>query len=205
MTRLTVQDWAQHVGQWDSRLVHPSTGDGGGQIVSEIKNGQVVNVERLRPAYVKRDPIAWVGTHRHGIEGDQAYLFCYLFKYRLDLPAGATSITLPNNPNIRVMALTAAQNTLDDTQPAGVLYEPGLTSATIPKSVAAHRTAPGQIVYHLAAPQTLDGMSNGPTAIDVPNLPTAPDAPWTINLFYLHRHAAGHPNASGRDWRWRGY
>lgn len=182
-TKLTVQDWAQHVGQWDSRLAHPSTGDGGGQIIRNVKDGKVVHVDKIRPAYVKRAPVAWVGSHRHGTDGDQAYLFCYLFKYRLNLPPGATSVTLPNNPNIRVMAMTAAHNTLDDTQPAGVLYEPELTSATIPKLMAARRAAPGQIVFQLAASQILDGKTDGPDAIDVPNLPTEANEPWTMNLF----------------------
>ncbi|MDQ2798030.1 MAG: glycosyl hydrolase-related protein [Armatimonadota bacterium] len=181
---LRVQDWVQHIGQWDSRLAHPSAGDGGGQIVSEIKGGKVVGLDRLRPAYVKRDPIAWVGSHRHGPDGDQAYLFCYLFQYRLDLPTGATSITLPNNPSIRVMAMTAAQNALGDTRPAGVMYEPELTDATLPKPIALRRpTGPATAVYRLDAVQTLDGTTAGPTQVDITGLPTEADAPWTINLW----------------------
>ncbi|MDQ2798519.1 MAG: LamG domain-containing protein, partial [Armatimonadota bacterium] len=91
---------------------------------------------------------------------------------------------LPNNPSIRVMAMTAAQNALDDTRPAGVMYEPELTDATLPKAIVLRRpTGPATAVYRLDALQTLDGTNAGPTQVDVPGLPTVADAPWTINLW----------------------
>lgn len=175
-TTLRVQDWAQHIGQWDSRLAHPTRGDGGGQLVAEVRDGKVVNLDKLKPAYVKRDPIAWVGTHRHTPEGDEAYLFCYLFAYPIDLPAGAVSVTLPEDVNLRIMAMTAAQTALTATYPAGVLYEPGLTAATLPKPRARHQLAPGSVAYQIARPD--NGLID-----EAPDLPTGPRQPWTLNLF----------------------
>ena len=180
---LKVQDWSQHIGQWDSRLAHYSTGDGGTQIVSEIRNGKVLGIERIKPGYVKRDNIAWVGSHRHGADGDQAYLFCYLFKYRLDLPAEATSVTLPHDSTIRVMAMTAAHNTLDDTAPAGLMYEPKLASApTVPARLVRH-VGPAAVVFRQDAAQSFDGTGAGFTAAAGDNVPLEADAPWTINMF----------------------
>ncbi|MCA1595653.1 MAG: glycosyl hydrolase-related protein, partial [Chloroflexi bacterium] len=127
---IRVQDWSLLIGQWDSRLTSNVTADGGPQIVKEIRDGKVVGIQNMKPAYVKRHNIAWVGTHRHNPDGDEAYLFCYFFKFGVDLPTGALSVTLPNNPNIRVAAMTAASTGLDNTRPAGVLFEPELTDAT---------------------------------------------------------------------------
>lgn len=180
---LKIQDWIQHIGQWDSRLLHPTVGDGGPQIVSNIQDGKVVGIERMRPGYVKRDNIAWVGSHRHGPDGDQAYLFCYLFKYRLDLPPGAVSVTLPNDPDLRIMAMTVSHNTLDDTRPAGLMFEPELASAPVMIARAPRHVGPAEIVFQRDARQSFDGTGNGFVQEDVAKLPIEGDAPWTINLF----------------------
>jgi alpha-mannosidase len=95
---LTVQDYKANVGQWDNYALG---------------------------AYglIKRDPVGWVGTHRHTTSGNSAYNFCYLFKYRIDLPGSYDTLTLPNNSNIIVMAATLSNNSNDDTVPAGFLYD----------------------------------------------------------------------------------
>ena len=84
---------------------------------------KIEGLENLRPAFVKRDDIAWVGTHRHSPSGNEPYILCYLFKYRLDLPKGTTSVILPNNNRIRIMAMSVGTNANDDTAPAALLYE----------------------------------------------------------------------------------
>ena len=79
-------------------------------------------IGQWNPPFLKQDEIGWVCTHRHtGAGANDAYRFCYLFKYRLDLPAGATTLTLPNSPNLRLFALSVANNTTADTAPAGGL------------------------------------------------------------------------------------
>jgi len=72
------------------------------------------------PSVMTNQEVAWVCTHRHdGAGHNNAYNFCYLFKYRLDLPANASSLVLPNAPNIRIFAMTLATNTSPETFPAG--------------------------------------------------------------------------------------
>lgn len=68
----------------------------------------------------KNQDVALVCTHRHtGAGANDAYRFCYLFKYHLDLPANATSVILPNAPNLRIFAMSLATNTGTETVPAG--------------------------------------------------------------------------------------
>ncbi len=106
---LKVQDYTAYIGQWDSRIV----------------NGEVVNnVFQVAPAFIKRDPVAWVGTHRHSAgEGNEAYVFTYLFRYELELPPNARTLTLPDNANIRVFAVSAAKNFNAEVRPAQLLYD----------------------------------------------------------------------------------
>lgn len=114
-TTLTVQDWGGYIGQWDNR-VWPTSNTG-----AKLTEGDIVG---LRPAYIKRDTLAWVGEHRHKGDGtNDFYAYSYIYKYRLPIPAGAKTLTLPNNENIRVFAVTVATNPNDDTQPAGLLYD----------------------------------------------------------------------------------
>ena len=51
--------------------------------------------------------------------GNEAYSYSYLFAYELDLPAGATTVTLPDNAKIRILAATVAkeQPTVNPAQP----------------------------------------------------------------------------------------
>jgi len=117
---IKVQEWTGLIGQWDSRLAYDQP-DGGTQVVTLGKDGKIEGLENLKPAFVKRDNLAWVGTHRHSPTENEPNIFCYLFKYRIDLPDGATAITLPDNDRIRVFAMTASRNSADDAVPAGDL------------------------------------------------------------------------------------
>lgn len=107
---VTVQNFTGLVGQWDSRVVE-------GKVVSEI--------EKIRPGFIKRAPIAWVATHRHSASsGNEAHVLCYLFKYRFSIPDGkAKTLTLPDDERVRVLAVTLARNTNDETVPAVTLYD----------------------------------------------------------------------------------
>ncbi|HEV8366864.1 MAG TPA: glycoside hydrolase family 38 C-terminal domain-containing protein [Pyrinomonadaceae bacterium] len=140
-TELKVQEWSGVIGQWDSRLVDdhiirevfitpiPYNGTWAPEVIESqsvltlTADGKIAGLENLRPAFLKRDDIAWVGTHRHSPAGNEPYILCYLFKYRLDLPKGATSLILPKNYRIRIMAMSAARNANDDTTPAAFLYQ----------------------------------------------------------------------------------
>ncbi len=66
-------------------------------------------MDHLNPGYIKPADIAWFASHHHDANGaNQFYSYSYLFAYPIDVPAGATSITLPRNDKIRVMAMTVS-------------------------------------------------------------------------------------------------
>ena len=145
---VTIREWQGPVGQWDSRLKEPSAlrepfvpaprgGQNNAAPVStvpsqdEIRAGLVVNwdpatqsvkgIDQIRPSFVKRDEIAWIGTHRHSPQGNQIYVASYIFKYAVDLPAGTTTLQLPANDRLRILAATAV-NEPTRLSPAGTLY-----------------------------------------------------------------------------------
>jgi alpha-mannosidase len=77
----------------------------------------------LVPGYIKRTPVAWYASHHHIADGSSvAYSYSYLFAYELDIPPGATTLTLPNNNNIRIMAVTVA-DAGGKAAPAAPLYD----------------------------------------------------------------------------------
>ena len=72
----------------------------------------------------RRHPVAWVGTHRHGPQGeDEPYVFCYLFSYSLKLPPGCQEIILPATPALHLFAASLASDEHTRTVPAQALYD----------------------------------------------------------------------------------
>lgn len=66
-------------------------------------------------AFMKDAAIAYVGTHRHrGDVCNLAYDFSYMYLVSLDIPAGATSVTLPDDRNVAVFAMTASDSPIDE-------------------------------------------------------------------------------------------
>jgi len=125
---LAIREWQGPVGQWDSRLKEPRqlrevsvapmtrgqtwTADAIDQdlvVQYDATTGIVKGIDQIRRGFVKRDEIAWVGTHRHGLEGNQPYIASYIFAYAIDLPPGTREIRLPNDNRIRIMAISAAR------------------------------------------------------------------------------------------------
>jgi alpha-mannosidase len=148
VTNVMIREWQGPVGQWDSRLKEPSAlrepfvpASGRTPSRQEIAAGLVVDwdpstatvkgIRQIRPAFVKRDEIAWVGTHRHAPEGNQIYVASYLFKYAIDLPPGARAIQLPTNDRLRILAVTAV-NEPAPVWPAGALYAVNLKDSAPP-------------------------------------------------------------------------
>jgi len=93
-----IQDYREYVGGWD-----------------HVGNGTFRGI--------KRDPVAWNASHLHTPTGNSAYDYVYLFRYRIDLPEGQNTITLPEDENVLVFAMTASNNDNDDTAVAGELYD----------------------------------------------------------------------------------
>lgn len=73
--------------------------------------------------FIKRAPIAWLGTHRHDRNGaDEAYIFCYLFGYSFKVPNDCTRLRLPEAPTVRILAASADLQPEAETRPASQLY-----------------------------------------------------------------------------------
>jgi alpha-mannosidase len=142
--RVTVSEWQGPVGQWWSRLKAPSAlwepfvpAPRNGQTVPtvpsqrEIQDGLVVQwdpqtgavsgIDQLRPAFLKRDEIAWVGSHRHAPEGNEVYVASYLFVYGFDLPPGTREVRLPSDKRLRILAASAAHEP-QRVHPGGAIY-----------------------------------------------------------------------------------
>lgn len=107
--KLTVEDYNDNIGQWNHLIVNDKF---------------TTDISQLQPIYIKRDNIAWIATHLHKKSGgNESYSFCYLFKYKIDLPKNAAELTLPKNQKIKIFAATLSDNKNDDATPAQYLYD----------------------------------------------------------------------------------
>ncbi len=112
-----VQSFRGNIGQWDSRLV-----DGGMAEIGRL-NGVEVETFSLTPGFIKTDRIAWVATHSHTPSGDVPYKFCYLFRYDFPLPEGVRTITLPNQDEVVVFAVTCSREEHGGTHALSPLFD----------------------------------------------------------------------------------
>jgi alpha-mannosidase len=127
---LKVQDWTGFVGQWDDRIwkttVEPIPQNGGASSAGgspQVRVNEYGELIGIRPGFIKRADIGWFASHRHDAAGSaEPYAYSYLFVYAIDVPADASTFTLPKNQNIRVLAVTAA-NQNAKTWPAQPLYD----------------------------------------------------------------------------------
>jgi len=74
----------------------------------------------LSQGFVKPATLAWYASHHHTAAGlNEPYAYSYLFVYGIDLPKGVRTLSLPNNANIRIMAVSVAKE-----EPAVVPVQP---------------------------------------------------------------------------------
>ena len=134
---LMIQDWSGFIGQWDDRkwmtkevqipgrTAPPGTPP---DIAAQMQRTRTRvdaygEMTGITPGFIKRAPVAWFASHRHGADGaNEPYAYSYLFAYTIDLPAGAKTLTLPNNERIRILAVTVA-NEAGEVRPAQALYD----------------------------------------------------------------------------------
>jgi alpha-mannosidase len=110
---LNIEDWGGFIGQWDDRQWS--------SIDSE--HDKYGDMTGIKPGYIKRADLAWYSSHHHNGAGENvAYSYSYLFVYNLDLPAGAQNVKLPDNPKIRILAMSVAEEG-PDLKPAQPLYD----------------------------------------------------------------------------------
>jgi alpha-mannosidase len=115
-TNLTIQDWGGYLGQWDNR-----TWDGK---IEETAFEWPNKLLALEPAYVRRAPVAWFASHRHNPDGrNDIYGYAYIYRYAIDLPAGARKLTLPDNDKIKLLAVSVARDNAAAVRPAQPLYD----------------------------------------------------------------------------------
>ncbi|MGP8244999.1 MAG: alpha-mannosidase [Bryobacteraceae bacterium] len=117
---VTVENWGGFVGQWDNRVWKSGqTTDRQGRTEEDPYHEMV----GLTPGYIKPAAIAWFASHHHDPAGANVpYRYSYLFAYAIDLPAGAKTLTLPDNDKIRVLAVSVAE-TNPELKPAQPLFD----------------------------------------------------------------------------------
>ncbi|HEV2424762.1 MAG TPA: glycoside hydrolase family 38 C-terminal domain-containing protein [Terriglobia bacterium] len=140
-TEVTVENWGGDIGRWDLRTwkqvprplppepAAKDTSPRAQRIRRFLAYAKVHGPEMepvytgLQPGFIKRAPVAWFASHHHTPDGgNMPYSYAYLFAYPLDLPSGATTLTLPDNDKIRVLAVTVAHET-PEVDPAQPLYD----------------------------------------------------------------------------------
>jgi alpha-mannosidase len=105
----TIQDWGGFIGQWDDRIWQSKEVPIPAQ-PGRTRTDPFAEMTGLKPGYIKRAEVAWFASHRHTADGaNEPYAYSYLFAYPLDVPAGATTLTLPDNDKIRILAISVAE------------------------------------------------------------------------------------------------
>lgn len=99
---LTAQAWDGYVGQWDHR-------EWPGDVTDPRYPWGRSDIIGLTPGFVKPDEIAWYASHHHADGEDAIYRYSYLFRKAIELSEGTRTITLPDDPRIKIFAASVAQ------------------------------------------------------------------------------------------------
>ncbi|MFC1762159.1 alpha-mannosidase [Planctomycetota bacterium] len=99
---LTIGGWSGHIGLWDNRVFE---GD-----VAELSYSLQNDLQRIDPAYIRNQRVAWYASHRHTDAADTLYQYGYMFAYRLEIPEGAPHLTLPDSRFVRVLAMSVGDD-----------------------------------------------------------------------------------------------
>jgi alpha-mannosidase len=130
---LTVQSWGGFIGQWDTRIWNLPAREWASSANHAVWPGATPpgrseprypeDFVGMTPGYIKPAEVAWFCSHHHTAEGlNEPYQFSYLFAYGIDVPPGAKNLTLPNNDNIRVLAISVADEG-PQVRPVQALYD----------------------------------------------------------------------------------
>ena len=123
-TTVWVQDYADHLGQWNSRLAS-------GVFLEEPN--------QIAPAYINRAPVpgsAHIGTTARAKTRPTNSPISISFVSTS--PRAQTTLTLPDNPRIKLLAATMANVSYDDIRAAQPLYDVADGAVS---TIAAERTA----------------------------------------------------------------
>ncbi|HEU5459025.1 MAG TPA: glycoside hydrolase family 38 C-terminal domain-containing protein [Pyrinomonadaceae bacterium] len=134
---LNIQNWSGFIGQWDDRqwkqtevMVQPRTPppDIPPDIAALLQRPRTRRdaygeMAGITPGFIKRAPLAWFASHRHTSAGaNEAYAYSYLFAYTIDVPANAKTLTIAQNEQVRILAITGS-NEREWVKPAHPLYD----------------------------------------------------------------------------------
>lgn len=98
---------------------------------------------------IKRDPIGYLSDHIYDPTGVMYYDRSYLFKYEISVPAGATELTLPDDGDLMIAAVTAQTNVTNPAESISELYPSKQPSASHTLTVT---DGSGSSVYHCGNP-----------------------------------------------------
>ena len=102
---VTIQDWSGYVGQWDNRIWDGALG------ANFTNYGPMIG---LVPGFTKPGEVAWYSSHRHNPKtGNEYYTYSYLYKVGFEIPTSGGVLTLPNDPRIKIMAISTARTGVD--------------------------------------------------------------------------------------------
>lgn len=106
---LNIQNWRGYIGQFYNRRF--------------AQDG--VTVTRIETPFLREGNIAWYASHYHAAypSKNETYQYSYIFKYGINLPQGAKTITLPDNGRIKVFAITLVKAKGDDIKVLQPLYD----------------------------------------------------------------------------------
>lgn len=79
--------------------------------------------------FLRPQKVAYVGTHRHSGAGDEPYEYTYMYHYVIDLPKGATAVTLPGGGDVAIFAATLSSGEPAAVAPATQLFRTAIKTA----------------------------------------------------------------------------
>lgn len=118
---LRIQSYHGKIGQFDNR-----------------KWDKYDRIRGLDKGFIKRNEVAWFATHLHKDTLNIPYQYAYLFKYVLTADPETGYIQLPDNPSIKIFALTVAQNDFDVATPVQPLYDDFSSRKTLTLAIEKH-------------------------------------------------------------------
>ena len=96
-----------------------------GQFYNRLMSRDNLSVDVMEKPFSSTDNIAWFANHTHSgyPSKNEAYQYCYLYKFEINVPVGAKSLILPNNDRIKVLAVTAVSTDAETVKPLQKLYD----------------------------------------------------------------------------------
>jgi alpha-mannosidase len=165
--QFAIENWGGFIGQWDTRIWKPAPAtasvENDPSHQAPLRKDWTVSANHatwndvtyrgspwwspsypedylgLAHGYIKPAPLAWFASHHHTPAGlNEPYAYSYLFAYSMALPPHATTLTLPKNGKIRILAVSVAREN-PEVEPAQPLYDTLQWTDTNEKEYAAEK------------------------------------------------------------------